>query len=169
MVDKELELGKIGQGRPYYLEAGVAEDEIPFGALAIRGTDEEEYDLFEGADDSVIAGIAAFTNSGDIDELKFEENDAMRVLRKGVIWTKVSESDAAGSAGVEAGDTPVFDENGYLIAESEAESTTDGTDNAVKINAGEVIISGDPGDKVMVELNLPDGDIEFIDLSTDVS
>lgn len=168
-IDVPLELGKVSHAIIPEMFSGVADGEIEFGALAMREDGEaESYEQFDGSDDQTIAGFAVFTNSGNIDDLKFEDEDLFRVLRKGIIWTQVSDSDAAGSATVEPGDPLVVDENGFVIDKDEAEVTTDGTDNAVEILNGEVLTEADPGEKVAVELQLP-SDVNYIDLSSDES
>lgn len=162
MTDRNFDLGKVAEARSYESISGAAEEEVEFGQGVIAGDDpEKQFKAFDGDDTTTFKGFALFTNSGDIDELKFDAEDPMRVLRKGVITTKIS--DDAGET-IEAGDKVAVDENGWVTSKSEAEARSDGTDNAAVLSGSEFVTGGEAGDKVKVEINLP-CDVEFVDLS----
>jgi len=152
-IKKELTKGKVADGRAFESISGAAEGEIGFGQFAVRGTDpENQFEAFDGSEDGVIAGIAMFTNSGDIDDLVFNDKDAMRVLRKGVVWVPLSEE----SDNVEVGDRVAVYTDGYVIKASQVEGTDDDdSGHAMVIENAEFASGGEAEDVVKVEINLP--------------
>lgn len=161
-VIKELTRGKIADARFYEAIAGAAEGEIDFGQFAVLGTDpEEQFEAFDGSSGEVLAGIAMFGNSGNIDDLKYEDEDLMKVVRKGVVWAPISDE---ATEAVEAGDGVGVNEDGFAMKASEIESKTDGTDNGLVIKNAEFASGGEAEDVVKIELNLP-GEVNEEDLS----
>lgn len=152
-IKKELTKGKLADGRAFESISGAAEGEIGFGQFAVRGTDKEyQFEAFDGDENAIIAGIAMFTNSGNIDELKFRDKDAMRILRKGVMWVPLSEE----SDNVEVGDRVAVYSDGYAIKADQVEATDDDdSGHAMVIENAEFASSGEAKDVVKVEINLP--------------
>ena len=151
-MSEVLDLGKVAQARRYESISGAAEDTIAFGKGVMEGTDEEkQFKAYDGSENVVIKGLAMFTNSGNIDDLEFVENQPMRVLRKGTITTQV----AADVGDVSAGDRVALAGDGWVMKASEAESTTDGSDHAAVLANAEFVTGGSAGDSVVVEVNFP--------------
>lgn len=151
----DMNVGKIGQAKYYEFSSGAAEGSIGFGKGVVKGTNPEtQFKEFDGSADTLkVAGFAAFTLSGDIDNFKFEDKQPMRVLRQGVVAVKVS---ATASNSPKAGDTVALAPNGDVITAAEAESNSGtGGSYAATLKNSEFIEGGDAGDTVLVEVDFP--------------
>lgn len=143
-----LEKGMVGTTRPAHADSGAAEGAVEFGTGVILGTADDQYKQADGTD-SVFQGIAQYSRSGSVDDGTYDDEDAMRVLREGVIFAEISSN---ASSGASKGDTVYIDVNGDVITDADV-TTGSGGDYVIKLNDAEFKEGGDAGDIVMIELN----------------
>lgn len=158
----DMDLGKVSQSKYYEFSSGAAEGTIGFGKAVVRGTNPEtQYTVYPGdSEDVSISGFAAFTLSGNIDDLEFEDKQPMRVLNQGVIAVKVSEdADTSPAAGDKVAVSP--DGDVFTATEANDDSGSGGTYAAILSNS-EFAEGADAGDTVLIEVNFPT-DVEFVE------
>jgi len=157
----DMDLGKVSQSKYYEFSSGAAEGTIGFGKAVVKGTNPEtQFTAYPGDSDAVsVSGFAAFTLSGNIDDLEFVDQQPMRVLRSGVVAVKVSAN--AGTSPV-AGDKVAINPDGdvFTAAEANSDSGTGGTYAAILKNS-EFVEGADAEDTVLIEVDFPT-EVEFV-------
>lgn len=160
----DMDLGKVSQSRYYEYSSGAAEGTIGFGKGVVKGTNPEtQLAEFDGSADTLkVEGFAAFTLSGNIDDLEFVDEQPMRVLRNGVVAVQVS---STADTSPTAGDQVAIAPDGDVITSTEAnaDSGTGGTYAAILANS-EFVEGGDAGDTILVEVDFP-MNVEFVQLA----
>lgn len=143
--------GQLAEGRLDHADSMAAEGVIPFGIALKKGTSsEKQVKAWDGAASTdVFAGIALYSQAGDLDNEQYADKNPCTVLRKGIVWVKLS----ANSAGVTAGDKVAVRDDG-LFDKAPLTSGTNGV-YGVEIENAEFKSSGSAGDLVKLEINMP--------------
>lgn len=140
--------GQMVDTRTRVVETFAAEGTIPFGRIVVEGTDpERQVKLISDAGDN-IAGVALFDHTRENALLtnlaEYADGDAVGVVRRGQVWVEAAA--AVTTCGVAA----------YAVATgSNAGKVTPTASGAAAIPTGVLRSTGDAGDLVKLEINMP--------------
>jgi len=142
--------GRIAEGESSGVSMA-AENAIVPGQAVKLGTDPEiQVKAWDGAaSTNKFAGIAGQNLSYDLDNAQYEQGDPVPVIKKGVVWVKIS----ASSAGVTAGQQAAVLPDGYFTAAPLVVGTS-GT-YGTEIEDSEYLSSAAAGALAKLSISLP--------------
>lgn len=146
-----LNPGELAEGRRMSADSKASEGTIPFGAGVKAGTNpEKQVAAWDGATgNDKFKGIAMFSIEGDLENGHYPDGVPTTVLRKGVIWVKLSDNASA----VTAGDQVAI-RNDNLFDKAPLTTGTSGN-YGVELTNAEFKTAGQPGEVVKVEIDMP--------------